>query len=70
MLAADAALKSAGKNEDWRAWAEENRQLLVGKGCWGVPSFAYGNLAVWGQDRIWAIEDAILRKRGAGTRRQ
>jgi 2-hydroxychromene-2-carboxylate isomerase len=26
---------------------------------WGVPSFRVGDVAVWGQDRLWVIEDAL-----------
>ena len=49
---------------DWRVWTEKNRKDLSKRGIWGVPSYQYGELVVWGQDRIWAIEQAI-----AGTNR-
>jgi len=26
-----------------------------------VPSFVVGDTAVWGQDRLWAVEEALLR---------
>ena len=29
-------------------------------GLWGVPSFRVGDLAVWGQDRLWAVQEALL----------
>jgi 2-hydroxychromene-2-carboxylate isomerase len=48
-------------NDDWRAEAEANRSELLDLGLWGVPSFRVGNEAVWGQDRIWAV-DAMLRR--------
>ena len=48
-------------NDDWRAEAEANRSEMLDLGLWGVPSFRVGNDAVWGQDRIWAV-DAMLRR--------
>ena len=37
-------------------------------GVWGVPSFTYGKDHVfWGQDRIRALEDAIVEDVGAKT---
>ena len=52
------------KDEAWRATAEHNRQELFGMGLWGVPSFQVGNAAVWGQDRLWAVRDALLKTPG------
>ena len=46
--------------QDWRATAEANRQELLSLGLWGVPSFRVGNLAVWGQDRLWAVQEALM----------
>ncbi|MBU6407426.1 MAG: DsbA family protein [Alphaproteobacteria bacterium] len=48
-------------NDDWRAEAEVNRQEMFGLGLWGVPSFRCRDVAVWGQDRLWAIEDALAK---------
>lgn len=45
---------------DWLPMAEGNRQDLEALGLWGVPSFKYGDLVIWGQDRLWALEEAIL----------
>lgn len=45
--------------EDWRRWAEANQALLAANGLWGVPSFVYGDVKVWGQDRLWRIEEAM-----------
>lgn len=45
---------------DWRPMVEANREDLEALGLWGVPSFKYGDLVIWGQDRLWALEDAIL----------
>ncbi len=43
----------------WRAEAERNRVTLFERGLWGVPAFAVGETAVWGQDRLWAVVDAL-----------
>lgn len=43
------------------AYAEANRQALTDLGLWGVPSFRAGDLAVWGQDRLWLIDEALSR---------
>ena len=48
----------------WRETAEANRTALLALGLWGVPSFAVGDTAVWGQDRLWAIQDALLNSQG------
>lgn len=45
--------------EDWRAVAEANRAEMMSYGLWGVPSFRVGETAVWGQDRLWLVEDAL-----------
>ena len=46
-------------NEDWRGEAEGNRAEMFRLGLWGVPSFRVGETAVWGQDRLWQVEDAL-----------
>ena len=43
----------------WRADAERHRTALFEHGLWGVPSFAVGGTAVWGQDRLWAVAEAL-----------
>jgi len=53
------AAKGLIGNDDWRAQAEANRQEMFSHGLWGVPCFRYGDVAVWGQDRLWVIEDAM-----------
>ena len=40
--------------------AEANRAELFALGLWGVPSFRVSYTAVWGQDRLWAVQDAVL----------
>lgn len=45
--------------DDWRAVAESNRAEMMSYGIWGVPSFRVGETSVWGQDRLWVVEDAL-----------
>lgn len=47
-------------DETWRELAQRNRDSLQALGLWGVPAFQYGNLVLWGQDRLWALEKAVL----------
>ncbi len=44
---------------EWRTWAEDNYSQMRALGLWGVPSFAYKDVAVWGQDRIDVIERRV-----------
>lgn len=54
--------KVALKDSGWRTIAEANREALLAVGLWGVPSLIAGNTAVWGQDRLWAVRDAVMRQ--------
>lgn len=45
--------------DDAPRYAETNREALNELGLWGVPSFRVGDLAVWGQDRLWLIDRAL-----------
>lgn len=47
------------QHEAWRERATANREALFAAGLWGVPSFKVGNTVVWGQDRLWAVHDAL-----------
>ena len=47
------------KDEGWRTIAEANRQTMGDLGLWGVPSFHVCGLVTWGQDRLWAIAQAL-----------
>lgn len=47
-------------DQGWRQWAQENLEEMYAMGCWGVPSFRYGDLVLWGQDRLGIIENALL----------
>eukprot|EP00944_MAST-04C_sp_MAST-4C-sp1_P002853 g2853.t1 len=52
----------------WREFEKSNQKEMSSLGVWGVPSFTYGNDHVfWGQDRIRALEDAIVEDVGGGT---
>ena len=46
----------------WREEAEANQQEMFTYNIWGVPSFRVGEVATWGQDRLWVIEDALAGK--------
>jgi 2-hydroxychromene-2-carboxylate isomerase len=48
-------------NDDWRAEAEANRREMFELGLWGVPCFRVGDVATWGQDRLWVIESELQR---------
>jgi len=54
--------KTLRENESWRDWAEDNRQAMYECGLWGVPSFRYGAVSCWGQDRLWVIEEEIKKR--------
>ncbi|MCG8670671.1 MAG: DsbA family protein [Pseudomonadales bacterium] len=47
-------------SSDWKEAAQANSEDLNAIGLWGVPSFKYGDLVIWGQDRLWALEETIL----------
>ncbi|MEK9816197.1 MAG: DsbA family protein, partial [Limnobacter sp.] len=47
------------QHEAWRERAKTNREELFAAGLWGVPSFKVGNTVVWGQDRLWAVHEAL-----------
>jgi 2-hydroxychromene-2-carboxylate isomerase len=55
------AVQLALQNEDWRGIAEKNREEMFSLGLWGVPSFRVDDMAVWGQDRLWAVQAEILK---------
>ena len=54
--------------EGWRDELEHNRETLLGLGLWGVPSFRLRgpegspDYATWGQDRIWRVEQEIVKR--------
>ncbi|MDH4107708.1 MAG: DsbA family protein [Gammaproteobacteria bacterium] len=48
------ALAALG-GDAWRQEAEHNREALLDSGLWGVPSFRFGDVVFWGQDRDWLL---------------
>jgi 2-hydroxychromene-2-carboxylate isomerase len=62
---ADARL--ALEDGNWRQEAETNRAAMFALGLWGVPSFQVRDLAVWGQDRLWAVQQVVLQTHGSRT---
>lgn len=46
------AAQDALATDAWRAEAEANREALFAAGMWGVPAFVWGDLRLWGQDRM------------------
>ncbi len=46
-------------DESWRSEVEENRKDLTALNLWGVPSFRCGDVAIWGQDRLWILDDHL-----------
>jgi 2-hydroxychromene-2-carboxylate isomerase len=54
-------LEDALNDPAWRTMATVNREALLASGLWGVPSFrVVGYPSVWGQDRLWMIEQDLL----------
>jgi len=45
--------------DHWQELAERNRQEMLVYGSWGVPTFRVAGETLWGQDRLWAIVDAL-----------
>ncbi|MEH6449923.1 MAG: DsbA family protein [Oleispira sp.] len=48
-------------DRQWQIWAEENRQEMIALGSWGVPTFHYGDVVLWGQDRAGVIERTVMQ---------
>ncbi|MDP3651787.1 MAG: DsbA family protein [Rhodoferax sp.] len=55
-----AQAQTALTDPGWRLEAEANRAEMFALGLWGVPSFRVNDVAVWGQDRLWAVQDALM----------
>jgi 2-hydroxychromene-2-carboxylate isomerase len=45
--------------DDWVPIEQDNRKALDSLQLWGVPSYNVGSTAIWGQDRLWQVEEAI-----------
>jgi len=52
-------LHGALPQEVWQEKAEKNLQEMLMSGSWGVPTFRVGGETLWGQDRLWAIVEAL-----------
>ncbi|HUR40537.1 MAG TPA: DsbA family protein [Verrucomicrobiae bacterium] len=58
-------------SRDWEPELERNVQDMIAAGSWGVPTLrlpaSRGEAAftVWGQDRLWLLEDEIVRRLAA-----
>lgn len=61
--------QAALHDEAWRQTAEANRVEMLALGLWGVPSFRVCGTAVWGQDRLWAVQEAVLATLNPGGSR-
>jgi len=51
---------------DWEAGFEKNRLDMYKVNCWGAPTFKlfHNNnniLSIWGQDRIWLVEEELKK---------
>lgn len=51
-------------DDGWRTEVENNRLAMFADDLWGVPSFRFGQLSTWGQDRLWLVEKAIVETLG------
>ena len=52
--------------DDWKDELEKNRLIMYEGDSWGVPSFRLVDgdktFTTWGQDRIWLIEEEIIKR--------
>lgn len=57
-------------NRDWEPELERNVNDMIAAGSWGVPTMrltatdSFPEFTVWGQDRIWLLEEEIARRLG------
>ena len=49
----------AMREDSWRPQVEANQEALAEAGAWGVPTFVFGTLCLWGQDRLWLLARQI-----------
>lgn len=54
-----ALMREALTDPAWRQTVEKNKQEMLQLGCWGVPVMQTAGTALWGQDRIWALAEAL-----------
>ncbi len=52
--------------DNWKKLLENNRLVMYEGNSWGVPSFrlidGQETYTTWGQDRIWLIEEEIVKR--------
>ena len=64
----DAQTAEALADESWRITAEANRLALLDAGLWGAPTYRVnGGPALWGQDRLWALEQDLIAATGGAS---
>ena len=53
-------------SDGWKEILEKNRLIMYEGYSWGVPTFRIvdgeENFTTWGQDRIWLVEDEIIKR--------
>ncbi len=54
--------KEKVQDDSWRIWAQRNLAEFYGHDLWGVPSFKYRGVLLFGQDRVARIEQLIVEK--------
>ncbi|WND02675.1 DsbA family protein [Temperatibacter marinus] len=57
-----AIVRDALQQQEWQEALEENRKEILQYGCWGVPVMRANGKTFWGQDRIWALAEALGEK--------
>lgn len=53
------AAKPKLQANNWRKRIEANQARLQEIGLWGVPSFHVAGQSIWGQDRLWAVDELL-----------
>lgn len=51
----------AEKFRRWEGLTEGNKSFLLERGLWGVPCLRYGDVVVFGQDKLWVIERLLVQ---------
>ena len=52
-------ITESNTSDFWRNIPEENLELMQSFGFWGVPCMRYDGVMVWGNDKLWVIEDML-----------
>lgn len=53
-----------GRGYEEPTYARKNREAMNDLGLWGVPCFRLGPLVIWGQDRLWLLQETLRRTMG------